>query len=114
MTELVISSLGVVPKKEPNNFYVIHHLSFLKGGLVNDAIDPDACTVSYTFFDAVVCWVRRCGKGALMAKANIELAFRLFPVHPDSFRLMGCCWQGEFYVDRCLPMGCSILCTLFK
>ena len=88
--DLVVSPLGVVPKKEPNKFRLIHHLSFPKGGSVNDAIDPEACTVSYISFDAAVAWVRHYGRGALMAKSDIEAAFRLLPVHPDSFRLLGC------------------------
>lgn len=37
--DLVVSLLGVVLKKEPNKFRLIHHLSFPKGGSVNDAID---------------------------------------------------------------------------
>ncbi|XP_077338353.1 uncharacterized protein LOC143983017 [Lithobates pipiens] len=112
--DLVVSPLGVVPKKEPGKFRLIHHLSFPKGGSVNDFIDPEACTVSYTSFDAAVRWVRRYGRGALMAKADVESAFRLLPVHPDSFRLLGCHWRGKFYVDLCLPMGCSISCAYFE
>lgn len=114
LNDLVVSPLGVVPKKEPNKFRLIHHLSFPKGGSVNDFIDPYVCTVSYTSFDAAVRWVRRYGKGALMAKADIEAAFRLLPVHPDSFWLLGCQWQEQFYVDKCLPMGCSISCAMFE
>lgn len=114
IADLVVSPLGVVPKKENNKFRLIHHLSFPKGGSVNDAIDPEACSVTYTSFDAAVGWVRRYGKGALMAKADVESAFRLLPVHPDSFRLLGCHWKGEFYVDKCLPMGCSISCAIFE
>lgn len=49
-----------------------------------------------------------------MAKTDIESAFRLFTVHPESFRLLGCHWNNEFYVDQCLPMGCSISCALFE
>lgn len=111
---LVVSLLGVVPKKEPNKFRLIHHLSFPKGASVNDAIAPEMCAVTYTSFDAAVSWVRRYGRGALLAKADIESAFRLLPVHPDSFHLLGCTWNGAFYVDRCLPMGCSISCAFFE
>ncbi|XP_077309137.1 uncharacterized protein LOC143928250 [Lithobates pipiens] len=111
---LVVSPLGVVPKKEPGKFRLIHHLSFPKGGSVNDFIDPDVCAVSYTSFDAAVRWVRRYGRGALMAKADIESAFRLLPVHPDSFRWLGCHWREQFYVDKCLPMGCSVSCSVFE
>lgn len=112
--DLVVSPLGVVLKKEPNKFRVIHHLSFPKGGSLNDALNPEECTVSCTSFDAAVGWVRWYGQGALMAKADIESAFRLLPVHPDSFRLLGSQWNWEFYVDQCLPMGCSISCALFE
>lgn len=111
---LVVSPLGVVPKKEPNKFRLIHHLSFPKGGSVNDAIAPEECAVTYTSFDAAISWVRRYGQGSLMAKADIESAFRLLPVHPESFRLLGCIWDGAYYVDRCLPMGCSISCAFFE
>lgn len=114
VADLVVSPLGVVPKKEPNKFRLIHHLSFPKGGSVNDAIDQEACSVTYTSFDAAVRWVRHYGKGALMAKADVESAFRLLPVHPESFRLLGCHWNGGFYVDQCLPMGCSVSCALFE
>lgn len=98
---LVVSPLGVLPKKEPNKFRLIHHLSFPKGGSVNDSIAPEECAVTYTSFDAAISWVRRYGQGSLMAKA-------------DSFRLLGCAWNGAYYVDRCLPMGCSISCALFE
>lgn len=49
-----------------------------------------------------------------MAKSDVEAAFRLLPVHPQSFHLLGCFWQGSYFVDRCLPMGCSISCALFE
>lgn len=79
---------------------------------MNDAIDPDTCTVSYTSFDAAVFWVHYYGHRALMVKADVEAAFRLLPVHPDSFRLLGCHWNGEFYVDNvCLwAVPCRVHC----
>lgn len=111
---LHVSPLGVVPKKEPHKFRLIHHLSYPKGSSVNDAIEPDLTSVSYTSFDTAVSWVQRYGQGALLAKTDIESAFRLLPVHPDSQPLLGCFWGGQFFVDRCLPMGCSISCSYFE
>ena len=35
-----ISPLGIVPKKVPGEFCIIHHLSFQKGSSVNDNIPP--------------------------------------------------------------------------
>ena len=51
---------------------------------------------------------------ATMAKADIESAFRLLPVHPDSFHLLGFQLDGLFYFDKCLPMGCAISCVYFE
>lgn len=50
----------------------------------------------------------------LLAKTNIEAAFQVIPVHPDSFQLLRCLWLGQYFVDRCLPMGCAISCFLFE
>ncbi|KAM8945815.1 uncharacterized protein RCH25_049154 [Pelodytes ibericus] len=111
---LLVSPLGVVPKKEQGKFRLIHHLSFPRGRSVNDGIDDELCKVSYTSFDQATRWVRKMGQGALLAKTDIEAAFRLLPVHPSSFYLLGCQWEGGIYVDKCLPMGCAISCSLFE
>ncbi|XP_072254328.1 uncharacterized protein, partial [Pyxicephalus adspersus] len=114
LDDLVVSPLGLVPKKELGKFRLIHHLSFPPGESVNDGIHPEECAVAYASIDAAIAWVRRYGKGALLAKADIEAAFRLLPVHPLCMRLLGCKWDGGYYVDRCLPMGCSVSCALFE
>lgn len=114
LSDLCVSPLGLVPKKEPGQFRLIHHLSYPSGSSVNDGIDPARCKVVYTSFDAALHWVRRCGRGALLAKTDIEAAFRLLPVHPESFRWLGCFWEGQFFVDLCLPIGCSISCSYFE
>ncbi|XP_031749215.1 uncharacterized protein LOC116407638 [Xenopus tropicalis] len=108
------SPLGLVPKKEAGKFRLIHHLSHPKGTSVNDEIDKDLVKVSYTSFDEAIRLVGRAGRGALMAKADIESAFRLLPVHPESLHLLGCYFEGHYYVDRSLPMGCSISCAYFE
>ncbi|XP_040294444.1 uncharacterized protein LOC121005739 [Bufo bufo] len=114
ISNLRVSPLGLIPKKEPNKFRLIHHLSFPKGASVNEGIDPELCSVVYASFDAAVEWVRKLGPGTLLAKCDIEAAFRLLPVHPDSLYLLGCFWNGAYFVDRCLPMGCSISCAYFE
>lgn len=57
----------------------------------------------YISFDAAMSWVRRYGKGVLMAKTDIEAAFRLLPVHPRSFHLLGCKLLGPItWIFACL------------
>ncbi|XP_061488169.1 uncharacterized protein LOC133387438 [Rhineura floridana] len=111
---LRVSPLGLVPKRAPGEFRLIHHLSFPQGGSINDFIPSDLCSVRYTSFDCAVRMVRDCGIGALMGKCDIKSAFRLLPVHPGDFELLGFAFMGKYYVDRALPMGCSISCSVFE
>ncbi|KAM4809963.1 ubiquitin carboxyl-terminal hydrolase 30 [Rhinophrynus dorsalis] len=114
LRNLIVSPLGVVPKREPGKFRLIQHLSYPEGRSVNDAIDEAQCSVQYQSFEQALQLVIDAGPGALMAKLDIESAFRLLPLHPSSFRYMGCWFQGRYYVDRCLPMGCSVSCAFFE
>ncbi|XP_067322974.1 uncharacterized protein [Anolis sagrei] len=109
-----VSPLGIVPKKAIGEYRLIHHLSYPRGGSVNDAIPDEQCSVSYTSFDTAVRLVRRYGPGAELAKCDIKSAFRLLPVHPADFELLGFQFQGLFYCDRALPMGCAVSCAAFE
>ncbi|XP_067318612.1 uncharacterized protein [Anolis sagrei] len=109
-----VSPLGVVPKKAPGEFRLIHHLSYPRGASVNDAIPPELCSVKYASFDHAVSLVQAKGPGALMAKCDIQSAFRLLPVHPDDFNLLGFKFNGLWYFDKAMPMGCAISCAAFE
>ena len=113
-SDFICSPLGLVPKTQPGEFRLIHHLSYPKGDSVNDGIDGDLCKVHYASFDQAVALVQTAGCGAFLAKADIQSAFRLLPVHPDDFHRLGFHFGGKFYFDMCLPMGCSISCSLFE
>ncbi len=111
---LQCSPIGLVPKHEPNSYRMIHHLSFPAGESVNDFINRDECVVHYASFDEAVNIVRNMGRGAWLAKSDIKSAFRLLPVAPSDYELLGFTFQGKYYYDKCLPMGCSISCALFE
>lgn len=49
-----------------------------------------------------------------MGKANIQSDFRLLPVHPESFCLLGFQFEDSYFFDKALPMGCSISCKAFE
>jgi hypothetical protein len=53
-------------------------------------------------------------KSAKIAKLDISQAFRLLIVNPAEFDLLGIMFEGKFYIDKCLPMGCAISCPLFE
>ena len=100
----------MVPKKSPGEFRLIHHLSFPKGASVNDGISHENSTVCYANIgDAIRC-IKLAGQGSYLAKTDIQNAFRIIPIQSDDYGLLGIHWQGSFYCDRCMPMGCSSSC----
>ena len=110
----VCSPLGVCPKKKPGSFRLIHHLSYPEGKSVNDGISGFDSSVSYTKLSDAIVHIRSLGSRCFLAKSDIESAFRLLPVHPDDHHLLGMMWQGHYYYDLCLPMGCASSCKLFE
>lgn len=117
LPNLQISPLGVVPKKAPGEFRLIHLLSYLSGGSVNDSIPQDLCSVRYAspaYLYNAIRILRDCGLGALMAKTDIKSAFRFLLVHPGHFCLLGFEFEGGLYLDRALLMGLSISCWVFE
>lgn len=113
-SNLQCSPIGIVPKKEINEFRLIHHLSYPDGASINDFIPDELCSVSYTTVDDAIKQIKKMGKNCLLAKTDIASAFRILPVHPDDHELLGIQFNGDFYYDKCLPMGCSISCSIFE
>lgn len=58
--------------------------------------------------------VQKLGKKCKLFKMDIKSAFRLLPVSPDDFDQLGFMFDEGFYVDKCVPFGCSISCNLFN
>lgn len=110
---LRISPIGLVPKSD-GGWRLITHLSHPPSESVNDYIDQTKISVHYSTFDQVVDMISKQGRGALIGKMDIKSAFRLIPVHPDDFDLLGFKIGENFYIDKCLPMGCSISCAVFE
>lgn len=111
---LIVSPIGLVPKSTPGEFRLIFDLSFPHGSSINDGIPQDCATVAYTSFDAVTSMVRHEGQGSHLVKVDIKSAFRLLPIHPQDFCLLGMKANEKFFVDKCLPFGLSVSCALFE
>lgn len=56
---------------------------------MNDFIADEHCKVEYTRFDTAVEMVAEAGMGADLAKEDIKSAFRLLPMHPKDFEVLG-------------------------
>ena len=75
------------------------------GASVNDGIDPHEFTLHYITVDQVIHQVSKLGPGALMAKFDVEAAYRKVPVHPSHRILLGMKWRDQFYVDDFITVG---------
>ena len=40
-----------------------------------------------------------------MAKVDIKNAYRIVPIHPDDYYLLGMTWRQHYFVDLALPFG---------
>lgn len=113
ISNLQTSPIGLVPK-ENSGWRLITHLSYPEGSSINDFIDYDICQVKYTSVDKVLEIVTSCGRHARIGKMDISQAFRLLVINPADFDLLGIEFDGKFYIDKCLPFGLSLSCSLFE
>ena len=82
------SSFAVIPKKgHPGKWRLIVDLSSLGGVSVNHGINAHEFTLHYITVDQVIRMVSRLGRGALMAKFDVEAAYHNIPVHPSDNHL---------------------------
>lgn len=93
---------------------MICNLSAPQGNSVNDFIDHSLCSVHYTSFDSTISMFQKLGPGALLGKKDISSAFRLLPIRPENFSLLGFYFGNNNYIDKCLLFGCSIACATFE
>ena len=112
--KFVISPLGLRAKKQPGEYRVIHNLSHPFGKSVNDGIPTEFSTVQYATVSDAISHILSFGKNCFMAKTDIKSAYRIVPIHPSDQKLLGFKWRGNYYFDKCLPMGCSSSCKIFE
>ena len=113
--DLRVSSFRVIPKKgQPDKWPLIVDLSSLHGHSVNDAIDPDSWHLQYIKMDDIIRMVSKFGPCALMAKFDIESAYRNIAIHPLDRHLLGLKWRNAYYIDLALPFGLGSAPAIFN
>ena len=101
---MYVSGLGIVPKKN-GKLRVIHDLSSPDGESVNDGVPREDFSPEYATVDMAISHIMAVGPGAYLTKVDVRSAFRLCPVHPADWFLLGICWEKHYYYDRVLPFG---------
>ena len=100
--------------KPDGSMHLILDLSQPDGQSVNSHIDRVSFTVQYTTMDQAILHIFSLGPNrALLAKADLQHAFRLIPVLPSQRWLLGFKWNEQYYYDVRVPFGLRSACTLF-
>ena len=77
LPNLQVSSFGVIPKKgQPGKWHLIVDMSSPHGSSVNDGIDRDEFSMHYIHLDQIINMIAKHGPGALIAKFDVEAAYR--------------------------------------
>ena len=114
LPNLCCSGVGVVPKKG-GKWRVIIHLSAPQGSSINDYIKTETeYSMHYSSVDDAIQLLSTWESGALMAKVDLESAFRIVPVRHQDWELLGIYWRDLYYVNTCLPFGCRSSPFLFN
>ncbi len=103
-----------MPKKAPGDFRLIRHLSHPQGFSINYGIAAAITQVHYATVADAIRLIKRAGPGCFFAKTDIKSAFRIIPIHPNDYPLLGMPWRGLHYYDKCMPMGRSSSCKTFE
>ncbi|KAL5510801.1 hypothetical protein EMCRGX_G006403 [Ephydatia muelleri] len=93
---------------------MILHLSAPEGHSINDYISKDEFNLHYSTIDDAVALLGKFQRGALMAKLDLQAAFRMVPIRPSEWELLGMHWRGQYYVDTCLSFGLRSAPSIFN
>ena len=109
VSNMVFSPLCLVPIKNPEEFRLIHDLSFPKENSFNSHFAPEFSAVSFEMLDHCIRIMLELGQGCLVTYWMLSGSFPF----PLDYRLLFK-FKGQFYFDMCLPMGCSTSCQTFE
>lgn len=85
---------GLIPKPhQPGKFKLIVDLSSPAGASVNDAISISACYLQYASVLDAARLIQQLGPGTQLAKLDLQIVYRIVPVHADDHHLLGICWD---------------------
>ncbi len=114
LQNFIVSPIGLREKKVKGTFRLIHHLSYPRNNLVNSGIAPELCSVKYASFDHAITIIQAAGPGCEIGKQDIVNAFGLLPIRVQDMRLTGLKFNNCHYLQKTMPMGCSISCKYYE
>ena len=68
----------------------------------------------YASVDDAVKIIKLIGPQCHLPKTDVRSAFRIIPINPADYYLLGMHWKGNYYVYCCLRMGLTSSCRTFE
>jgi len=96
--------LGLVPKHN-GGWRIIYHPSTSAPHSINDYIDLDSYSLTYCTIDDDHSTINKLGSNTFLSKIGLKDAFRIIPIHPEDWNLLGIQWCQHYYVDMYLSFG---------
>ena len=120
-TYYIQSPIGLVPK-DNGKTRLIFHLSYPRnsGLSVNENTPKSMSTVEYADFDQAVRICLNLGVGCFAAKSDLTSAFRHICIGRFWWRFLVMKAKSPkdgkwyYFVDKCMPFGASISCSIFQ
>ncbi len=110
----MVSALAAQEKKTPGEYRLLHDLSWPRGDSVNDEIPVEFGKTQYQTIDLIIDSIVALGPNTVLSVFDIEHAYKVLPIHPLDVPMMGLFWEGEFYFDKTLAMGCRTSAKIFE
>ncbi len=108
------SPLSLHEKSTAGTYRLRHNLSGpYDNHSVNKNIAHEHKAYQYVRLRNVIRLIQEVGQGAYLSKADKKSAFRIVPLYPDFYHLMGFSWREQYYFDTCLAMGLAEACHIF-
>ncbi|XP_014832845.1 PREDICTED: uncharacterized protein LOC106910690 [Poecilia mexicana] len=112
-----VNPLGVATRKYSGKKRLILDLSAPHSGphaSINSLIPKPPFSLFYASVDHAISLIKTAGRRAWLAKADITDAFKIMPVHPSQWHLLGARWEGKYYFFVRLTFGCRSSPHLFN
>ena len=74
---------------------------------INSLIPLEEYSLNYHDIEQAITMIKIAGRGTWLAKEDITSAFKVMPIHPDSWHLFGVNWRKKFYFAVHLTFGCK-------
>jgi hypothetical protein len=118
----LVSPMGVVRKRFSSKLRLVHDYSFhgsTPGSAVNASIPEEFRETKLSSFDAAIDMILSVKRSSpatalFLSKIDIQSAYRLVPVRPSDYHLLGMSWQRQYYFDMVTPFGLASSCQIWE